>query len=176
MRQCEICGGSLDGMKASARYCGIICKSRAQRQRIAAARPPKPTREEAFAASHAPEGECWIWQRGCYLTGYGQFRKHYAHRFSYELHVGPIPQGHQIHHTCENRRCVNPDHLRALAPAAHQQQHPNSLASANARKTHCPQGHPYSPENTRPLHGGKGRGCRICHRESERRRKANTNR
>ena len=60
---------------------------------------------------------CWLWMAGCFSHGYGAFafqnkRPGLAHRFSYELHHGPIPRGRVVMHTCDTPRCVNPDHLR----------------------------------------------------------------
>ncbi len=67
-------------------------------------------------------GPCWIWVTGLYGPGrYGQFGRRHgqsigAHRFSWELAFGPIPDNHQVQHVCNEPRCVRPSHLTLGPP------------------------------------------------------------
>jgi len=62
-------------------------------------------------------GGCWLWV-GSNNGRYPVFPKggRYAHRWSYEHHVGPIPEGYEIDHLCRVTLCVNPTHLEAVTP------------------------------------------------------------
>lgn len=61
---------------------------------------------------------CWNWTAAKVTDGYGVITidgKHVmAHRFSYQIHKGPIPPGLVVDHMCHNPACVNPQHLQAV--------------------------------------------------------------
>lgn len=116
--------------------------------------------------------DCWNWTGNLNTDGYGRFwdgenRRHVqAHRWSYEKLRSAIGPGLQIDHLCRNRRCVNPDHLEPVTPRVNTLRS-TAVTAAHAAKTHCPQGHEYSAENT--YRNAAGRHCRICRLEASRR-------
>lgn len=107
---------------------------------------------------------CWQWTGSINNAGYGTFSlngKHYlVHRLAYELAVGTIPVGLEIDHICHNYLCVNPLHLRTITHKENMLNGSPTHNNTQSRKTHCPQGHEYTPENTYIWHGS--RACRIC--------------
>lgn len=134
------------------------------------------------------EDGCWEWNGTRTKYGYGLARRQpgttptTAHRVIYEEYVGPIPDGLELDHVCHTRDttckggqscphrcCVNPDHLEPLTPKENTYRG-RSFSAINAKKTHCPKGHPYSEKNTKVSKGW--RFCRTCAREAQQRYEA----
>src|ERR1700749_4969342 len=72
--------------------------------------------KERFFNKVTKTDNCWLWIGGTINKGYGNFTwgrgvNILAHRFSYEIHKGKIPEGKIILHSCDNPICVNPEHL-----------------------------------------------------------------
>lgn len=128
------------------------------------------------------KSECWQWTAYRRPCGYGYVRFGgavvHAHRAVYTLLVGPIPEGMQLDHvchtrdsscpggeSCQHRACVNPDHLEVVSASE------NMARSWPANKTHCVNGHEFTPENTARYGSGR-RKCRKCKALHERARRA----
>lgn len=75
------------------------------------------TLQKRFEDKYLPvtESGCWLWLANVDEDGYGKIKVHSqqarAHRVSYELHVGLIPPGLFVLHSCDTPACVNPSHL-----------------------------------------------------------------
>lgn len=116
---------------------------------------------------------CWVWIGGKSAEGYGGFsvgsrpagtlRHVGAHRFAYELLVGPIPEGAHLDHLCRNTSCVRPDHLEPVSSWENIQRGKPSPPVLNKQKTCCVHGHEFTPENTWRDRRGS-RHCRVCMR------------
>ncbi len=140
----------------------------------------KPLMPRVMAkVKHDPDTGCWTWTGYLMAKGYAcicwRGRNWLVHRAVYTKLVGPIPEGLQIDHLCENKACCNPMHLEPVT------NYENGIRTgtnftANALKTHCPHGHEYTPENTlmRPQSMGRpgwGRFCKTCQSERYQRSK-----
>jgi hypothetical protein len=108
---------------------------------------------------------CWTWAAATDRDGYGRFkvlgRELKAHVFAWYLHIGELPTGLELHHKCRNPACVNPEHLQPVTGEEHRRL---------GRRTHCPNGHRYTPESTKWRDGR--RICRTCERGRSRRYRA----
>lgn len=98
-------------------------------------------------------GGCWIWQGYIQSNGYGFYRHEetsWAHRASYLILRGPIPEGLTIDHLCRVKACVNPDHLEAVT---------NQVNVQRAKPwTKCATYHPTEPSRW----SNRGDGRRLC--------------
>ena len=106
-----------------------LCWQHYSKQRRANMPAPNPQlKKDKFAnrfwSKVDKSGDCWEWTSSKHKLGYGRFavteggvtRVEGAHRVSYELTHGAIPEGLHIDHMCHNEGCVNPSHLRAVTP------------------------------------------------------------
>lgn len=122
-------------------------------------------------------GECHRWTGAHGSKGYGHFRyegrMQKAHRVALLLAGIEVPDDLTVDHVwargCRHKDCVRVDHLE-IVPSAVNSLRGNNCAAINARKTHCPRGHEFTPENTAwsQLSDGRRRRCRTCKRAQSR--------
>lgn len=111
-------------------------------------------------------GPCWLWIASLSTPGYGQMKVGpkvlQAHRISYEIARGPIPEGLVIDHLCRVPACVNPSHLEAVTQRENMLR--GTAPAAASRRGVCQRGHKWEP--------GSWPGCHTCHRERRLERRA----
>lgn len=110
-----------------------------------------------------PASGCWIWVGASNGVGYGKISvggqgQEYAHRVSYEIHCGPIPDGMQIDHLCRNPSCVNPNHLEPVTNRENTRR--GLISQLRPPRARCGRGHDLSVTAYRDSQGHTQ--CREC--------------
>ncbi len=128
-------------------------------------------RERWIEKVEPTEDGCWLWMGFVDKAGYGRLRLGgrdvpvgYAHRISYELNVGPIPNGLVIDHLCRVRKCCNPAHLEVVTTRENVLRG-ESASVKIARSGRCKRGHDLTVPDAWV---GRKRRCRLCNRLSAR--------
>lgn len=146
---------------------------------MGAARPLQERFEEKYIP--VPEAGCWLWTAAVDTYGYGRIGFGdgliSAHRVSWALYRGEIPNGLCVLHACDVPSCVNPDHLflgthsdnskdcfnKGRSKILKCQPFGNArIAEIRRTKTHCKRGHPLAGGNLYVDQNTGYRSCRAC--------------
>lgn len=121
------------------------------------------------------DAPCDLWTGSKNDQGYGYLtidgRRVYAHRVSYQLHVGPIPRGWQVDHLCRRRNCIQPGHLEAVTNRENTLRGNHPLVVIR-RQTHCRRGHDQRVAANVYIRPDGRRRCHACSAMTQRERRA----
>ena len=116
---------------------------------------------------------CHLWQDPLDKDGYGSFffrrKTRRAHRVALFLAGKELTPGMVVDHSCPNRHCVNPQHLKEVTKRENALENSRSIAAVNAQKTICPKGHPFDKTYKSSRTGRDVRYCSICEKEKTKR-------
>ena len=143
----------------------------------------RKTLEEFFweRVSPEPNSGCWLWTGRYQTFGYGDIQLYRnaphisAHRASWSIHSGDIPDGMCVCHKCDVPECVNPDHLFLGSQQdnmldAHKKGRLHVIDNSWRKEiTHCRNGHPWDKKNTYMYKNA--RHCRKCRAAADARRR-----
>ena len=115
-------------------------------------------------------GGCWVFEGALSADGYGVVGRGgreggnaLTHRVTYEHFVAEVPPGLDLDHLCRNRACCNPWHLEPVTRLENVRRGARGPGYGPRERTHCKQGHPFTPENTYNYESGRRR-CKTCER------------
>ena len=146
------------------------------------------TQERFWKKVKFSPGDCWFWTAAL-SRGYGSFaigsqrdgtrRKMLAHRYSYEVSIGPIPDGLILDHLCRTPNCVHPLHVEPTTYKINLDgnwlRHSLLAAAKKRAQTHCNRGHEFDTQNTYHVpKRANGRRCKECARQRRRIREGRT--
>lgn len=179
---CVHCGASLAGTHMARKYCSETCKRKYRNVSEGNFPPPEYVGDYDLLPTHikalfipGDSAECWISSKrgsnGYAINTTVKMYKANAYRLIYMMMVGPIPEGHDLDHTCDNGPggCVNWHHLTPSTHRYNVLRSTENIMGKHIRLTHCPQGHPYEGDNLVFEGNGRFRRCKICQREKNKR-------
>lgn len=118
--ECKFCKKVFEAYQI-AKYCSRSCTAKANYKRLAFDwddlnyEQKKERLRKSYEEKVIKTEGCWDWKGKIHPTGYILItfnkKKILAHRASWWLHIGEIPEGIHVLHTCDNRKCTNPEHL-----------------------------------------------------------------